>query len=124
MFRLSTTFTVRRPFKYNGTVYDPGQTFTADQMAYMRHSDSLMSRKFIVPTPDPHGRKGDPLTPTPISLPASIRQKMTARVEPHLLEAGTQDLIDVHPDAGQPEPEPEPEAKKTTATKRTAKKAE
>lgn len=75
MFIAPTTYTVARKLKVNGTVYNPGQTIAPDVMAHIRGIDGLLSRKFIIPTPDPHGRKTKPETPAPVTTPAPFREK-------------------------------------------------
>lgn len=78
MYRLPTTFTVRKRINYQGVTYNPGQTIPGNVVATMRNSDALLSEKYIIPTPDPYARTTSPETPTPVSLPATVRKKLMA----------------------------------------------
>lgn len=74
MFRPVDTYTATRAMTLNGTPYAPGEEISRDDIIHSRKADALLSRKFIIPTPDPHARKTKPGTPTPVSTPATYRR--------------------------------------------------
>ena len=76
MFIAVDTYTVARPIKIKGRQYLAGETISPAEIADIRGVDGLLSRKWIIPTPDPHGRKTLPEKPTIISTPASWRKQM------------------------------------------------
>jgi Big-like domain-containing protein len=76
MFVMPERYIVMRPFTHNGTAYAPGEEFSANEAYRARNLDALVSRKFLIPDPDPHGRKAHFSRPTPVSAPAKMRIAM------------------------------------------------
>lgn len=76
VYVIPQTFDVKRRFTAFGHVYDPGSTIDGPTLARIRSADVLLSRKFVIPTPDPHSRDTKPEHPTPTALPATVRQNL------------------------------------------------
>lgn len=82
MFRPVESYTATRAMTLNGTAYSAGETIAWDDIVHSRKSDALLSRKFIIPIPDPHARRTKPETPTPVSTPAKFRKTPPGPVIP------------------------------------------
>jgi hypothetical protein len=122
MWQLPDTFTVRKTVKYSGVTYNPGQTIPGNIVATMRNSDALLSMKYIVPTPDPHGRKTSDETPTPVSLPATVRRSLMEGGALRVAQtdgepAGEQDEPVVEAEVAETKPKAKPAAKKAETKK-------
>lgn len=74
MFRPIDSYTAVRAMTLNGHAYAPGEVIDRNDIIHSRQSDALLSKKLIIVTPDPHGRKTKDWMPTPISTPASYRK--------------------------------------------------
>lgn len=82
MFVMPERYIVARPFTHNGVAYAVGEEFLPNEAYRARNLDALVSRKYLVPDPDPHGRKTHPKRPTPVSHPAKTRLAMQDSVPP------------------------------------------
>lgn len=74
MFRPIESYTAVRAMTLNGTAYAAGEVIDRNDIIHSRQSDALLSKKLIIVTPDPHGRKTKDWMPTPISTPPSYRK--------------------------------------------------
>lgn len=70
------TLTVTRAFTANRVRYTPGQVIPAEELVHVRSADMLLSLRYVIPTPDPHSRKGKPERSTPTAMPATVRKQV------------------------------------------------
>lgn len=81
MFVTPTAYVAGRRVRLGGTQYAPGDPIPDEYVLKARNIDTLLSLRYVVPTPDPHGRKGKETIPTPVSTPATVRRAIRKRAE-------------------------------------------
>jgi hypothetical protein len=71
-----TSYTAGRDIRLSGTVYTKGQTIPNATVKAQKALSRLLSRRFIIPDKDPHGRKTKLRTPTPTDVNPSFRKAL------------------------------------------------
>jgi PKD repeat protein len=73
MFGVPASFKAGRDLTLPGAVaVAKGDTLTKTQLESIAHLDAYLSRRWIIPVPDAHGRDFNEVTPTPTSLPPVV----------------------------------------------------
>lgn len=71
-----TSFSAGRRIRLEGTVYARGAAIPNAVVAQVKHLAAYLSRRWIVPQPDPHRRRTSPDTPTPTALNPTETRKV------------------------------------------------
>jgi len=70
-----TSFTAGWKIRLEGVVYQIGATIPNPVVARVNKLSAYLSKRMIIPSPDPHRRRTTPKTPTPTALnPSEVRK--------------------------------------------------
>ena len=76
---IAESFTCGRPgLKLFDRTYELGEEIPADVVAQLPRASALLSRRWIIPDPDTHGKTPAP-TPQPTAMPAGTRREHLGR---------------------------------------------
>jgi len=74
---VAETFTCNRDgLKLDGVSYAAGQTIPGEVVARIPRASALLSRRWIIPSPDSTHGKTPPHVPQPTHLPVSTRENL------------------------------------------------